>query len=133
MPTPDRTGYNTPTSQTEQYVLNYSFDEVYKILMVGLAAYNPTSNTYDRVQIGADGSLTTAGGGSSSSVSYISQFYTDATYTYICKAVPGTALSASSWQIKRLDSSGNKRYAGGATTFTNAATSLTTVQGYTYS
>lgn len=132
MATPDHTGVNPKIEQTEQYVLNYSFDNTYKILMVGLAAYNATTSSYDRVQINPDGTLSTAGG-SSSSVEYISQFYSDTTYTYICKAVPGTALSASSWQVKRLDSTGSKRYASGSILFNKAATDLATVQGYTYS
>jgi hypothetical protein len=77
--------------------------------------------------------LVTSGGGSTTAASYITQFYSDSTYTYICKAVPTTALSDASWQIKRLDSSGSKRYAGGAATFVNAATSLAVVGGYLYS
>jgi hypothetical protein len=59
MAVPDRTGVSEKTNQTGQYVLNYSFDEAYKILMVGLAAYNPDTQSYDRVQIGSDGKLTT--------------------------------------------------------------------------
>jgi hypothetical protein len=52
------------TNQTEQYVLNYSFDELYKILMAGLAAYNATSGTYDRVQVdNTTGGLKTIGSG----------------------------------------------------------------------
>lgn len=51
MSVPNRSGVPDKTSQTEQYVLNYSFDELYKILMVGLAAYNSTSGNYDRIQI----------------------------------------------------------------------------------
>ena len=51
MAVPDRNNMPEKTNQTEQYVLNYSFDEIYKILMVGLAGYNPTTGNYDRIQI----------------------------------------------------------------------------------
>lgn len=63
---------------------------------------------------------------------YTTHIYTDATYTYICEADPGTALSSASWRITRVDGSGNTDYAATAT-FTNSATNLTTVQGYSYS
>lgn len=63
MAVPDYKGNNTPqTQETEQYVLSKSFDQTYQVLMVGLGAYNPTTNTYDRVQISNDGTLTTTGG-----------------------------------------------------------------------
>lgn len=68
----------------------------------------------------------------SSSQAYITQFYNDDTYEYICKATPGTSLSSSNWQVFRLDSIGNKRYADGNANFDNVATDLTTVQGYSY-
>lgn len=86
MAVPDRNNLPFRTNQTEQYVLNYSFDEVYKILMVGLAAYNPNTNTYDRVQVNAAGELvttTSAGGGSSSSKAINA-------YAYSAKAVTAT-------------------------------------------
>jgi hypothetical protein len=51
MAVPDHTGASPKIEQSEQYVLNYSFDNIYKLLMVGLAGYNSTTNTYDRFQI----------------------------------------------------------------------------------
>jgi len=97
-------------------------------------------NTGDFVNIAAvdngDGTYglsVSGGGGGGGTTNYITQFYSDDDYTYICKATPGTALSSTSWQVKRLDSSGSKRYAGGDANFDNAATNLSTVQGYSYS
>jgi hypothetical protein len=63
MAIPNRTGVPEKTSQTEQYVLNYSFDEVYKILMVGLAAYNSGTGNYDRLQIDSSGGIKTSATG----------------------------------------------------------------------
>lgn len=61
MAVPNRSGVPEKTSQTEQYVLNYSFDEIYKILMVGLAGFNTTGSTYDRIQVdNASGGLKTS-------------------------------------------------------------------------
>lgn len=63
MPVPNRDGVPIKTNQADsQYVLNYSFDEVYKLLMVGLTAYNPATNSYDRVQTGTDGAIVTRSG-----------------------------------------------------------------------
>jgi len=47
------------TAWSEQNVLNYSFDEAYKILMVGLAAFNSSTGNYDRLQITNTGELKT--------------------------------------------------------------------------
>jgi len=52
---------------------------------------------------------------------------------YIGKAVPGTAVSAAAWQIKKIDTNTlamDKGYAGGAATFVNVWNSRA---GYTYS
>lgn len=58
---PTRRGTSAPltTSQTEQYLLNLSFDEYHQLLMLGLLAFNPvavgpdgsTPGRMDRVQI----------------------------------------------------------------------------------
>lgn len=82
------------------------------------------------LKVDGTGALVTSGGGTTY---YITQFYTDTSYTYICKAPPGTALSSPLWQVFRLDSTNNKRYAGGSAGFTSSATNLATVQGYSYS
>lgn len=48
---------NAPTEEFEQYILNNSYDQAFRLLMTGLLAYNSTDNRYDRVQITADGKL----------------------------------------------------------------------------
>lgn len=52
---------------------------------------------------------------------YTTRIYTDSSYTYIAKALPGSLETQSVWQIARIDSSGNKLFAGGASTFVNRA------------
>ena len=59
------------------------------------------------IQLEADGSIKVTGGGGSSTTNYTTRIETDSVnsnLTYIGNAVIGTAESASSWQIKRLDS-----------------------------
>jgi len=60
---------------------------------------------------------------------YDLKIYSDASYDYYCHAAPGSALSASAWRVRRMDADGSVTYAGGAATFVNAATNLSTVQG----
>lgn len=133
MAVPNRTGVPEKTSQTDQYVLNYSFDEVYRILMVGLAAYNPTTGNYDRVQIGSDGSLTT--GSTSTVYKKLYDFDTAGTYIYTGEAQPGTASTGATWRINKVtfDASGNptaKLWANGTSNFDKTWTNRTS---YTYS
>ena len=59
--------------------------------------------------------------------------YTDVTYTYLCKADPGTLLTAASWQISRWNSTGSSTHADGNSDFDNLATDLGVVQALTYS
>lgn len=64
----------------------------------------------------------------------ITKNYSDATYTYVCNAIPDSGLSAEVWRIKRVTlADGSTGFAGGAVTFVNAATDLATVQAYSYS
>lgn len=60
---------------------------------------------------------------------YITKIYSDASYYYFCKALPGVALSTPSWQIKRMDSTGSTIMAHGDDNFDNPAIDLSTVQG----
>ena len=60
---------------------------------------------------------------------YITKIYSDASYYYFCKALPGVALSTPSWQVKRMDLTGSTTMAHGNDDFDNLATNLATVQG----
>ena len=53
---------------------------------------------------------------------------------FVCKASPGAALSASVWQVKKLNTASDISgvWANSAATFINPATNLATVQGLTY-
>ena len=51
-------------------------------------------------------------------------------YTYICKALPGAAVTDQKWQICRIDSTGSKQWAGGTAAFDKSASNRTS---YTYS
>ena len=60
------------------------------------------------------------------------RIYSDATYTYICEAPIGTALTKSIWRVKRVNNTdGSTQYAENGE-FGSVATNLATVQGLTY-
>lgn len=61
------------------------------------------------------------------------KIYSDATYTYVCRANPGKGLSTAGWQVERFDSDGSCLMADGDLKFDNLATDLATVQGLSYS
>lgn len=66
----------------------------------------------------------------SPALSYVT--YSDATYTYYCEAVVGTARSTALWQVSRkTNATGDMVYAGTGA-FNNAATSLAVVGALTY-
>lgn len=125
MPIPGRSGHDTPTDQTQQYVLNYSFDEVFKILTVGLVAYNPATNSMDRVQLDASGGIK-----ANDSV-YAQKITVSGSITYIASAAPGSAQAAAVWQVKKIDESvaGTTviTWADGDGLFNNVATNLATL------
>lgn len=61
------------------------------------------------------------------------KIYDDGTYSYVCKAPPGTSLTASSWQITRItQSDGTVEYADGNVHFLKAASNIATVTAYSY-
>jgi hypothetical protein len=61
------------------------------------------------------------------------KIYSDTTYDYVCKSIPGTALATASWQVKRIDSDGSIEFADGNEHFDNVATSLAIVAALSYS
>lgn len=93
----DRNNKPETTNQTEQYVLNWSFDEVFKLLMVGLAAYNPTTNTMDKVQIDAFGGIKTNDATATTRYDLQSPIY------YVGSAPVGTAEGSTGWNITKYD------------------------------
>jgi hypothetical protein len=100
MSIPNRTGVPEHTSQSEQSVLNYSFDELFKILTVALAAYNPATNSIDRLKVDPTGSLLA----SMSETAYATRIDDTATpITYIGRATPGSDPTTAVWQIQRVD------------------------------
>lgn len=58
--------------------------------------------------------------------------YSNATYTFMCLAVPGSALTDAVWQIVRIDSDGSIMHADSDELFDNLATNLTIVNALTY-
>jgi hypothetical protein len=61
--------------------------------------------------------------------------YESGTMIYVCKAGIGASLSASEWQIKRVDTSSGViiKWANGNDLYNNTATDLATVAGHSYS
>ena len=56
---------------------------------------------------------------------YAIQIQTDATYTYIAEALPGTATSSASWRAKKVvTATGVTTWANGNANFNNVATNL---------
>ena len=64
---------------------------------------------------------------------FIMQVYEDGTDTYVCKAVPGTALTDALWQIVQYDTNGNARKCDGDEKFNNVATNAGVVAALSYS
>lgn len=60
------------------------------------------------------------------------KIYTDGTDTYMCKARPGTPLTAADWQVRKIDVNGNTTWADGNAEFDNVATDAATVKALTY-
>ena len=58
--------------------------------------------------------------------------YDDGTYFYVCKAIPGAALTDAVWQVKRIDSDGSSLFADSDELFNNLATNVTIVSGLSY-
>ena len=80
---------------------------------------------------GTDGAAhVTTVSSAASALTYVT--YSDATYTYYCEAVVGTARSTALWQVSRkTNSTGDIVYAGTGA-FDQAATSLAVVGALTY-
>jgi len=56
------------------------------------------------------------------------QIYTDATYTYVCEAAPGAALTAAVWRVRRVKLDGTKvEWAGDTQGYVHLATDAATV------
>lgn len=106
-------------------------DKFYKAISMaasgGIASFMNSSGVATQVRLNSDGSVPT------SAPTLKSKIYDDGSYTYICEADAGTALSASAWRITRYDSDGSSTHPSGSTAFNNAVTNVSTVQGYTYS
>lgn len=111
------------TSQSEQYVLNFSFDELHKLLMTGLLAYN-TSQTgpdgqpgrYDRVLMDdASGGLKVAivadstggGGGSGTGISLFAYVQKDTTSDLVNYKYYGYQSASGAWCVKRINRTTN--------------------------
>lgn len=109
---PDRN--NKPdVNRSEQGVLNWSFDEVFRVLAVmslGSDGQNAIRQDADDQQM----KIVSSGG-----------------YTYICKAAVGTAEASALWKIFRLDSNGSKMYADGNANYDNIASDPTALT-YSY-
>ena len=59
---------------------------------------------------------------------YALQTTTDATYTYIAEALPGTSITTAAWRVKRVvTATGVTTWADGNANFDNLANSLTTL------
>lgn len=101
MSVPDRTGVPEKTSQSEQYVLNYSFDEVFKLLMVGLTGYNAATNGYDRIQIDSNGGIKTTQAATTDRYDIQSPIY------YLGQAPAGSAETDPVWTVTKVDMTTN--------------------------
>lgn len=60
--------------------------------------------------------------------------YADATYSYVCHAVPGSALTAEVWRVMRITTAtSDTGFADGNAKFDNVATDLATVAALSFS
>lgn len=112
----------TNTKYTSQHIDNQSFDDDFQVKLTGHIKYddpaNPTS--ISRTNLATEETLqsllaASGGGAYETRIDEVS-----ATVSYIGKAVPGSATSAASWQITKLDETTGLvlSYADDVTTFT---------------
>lgn len=74
----------------------------------------------------------TNGAAHTTSPAYTFVTYSDATYTYYCEAVIGTARSTAAWQVSRKTTATGDIVYAGTGAFAHAATSLAIVTALTY-
>ena len=73
------------------------------------------------------------GGLSTSAAAFSKMSYSDLNFEYIGESAPGTALTAASWRVKRIDNTTfREQWADGDDRFNNVMTDLATVAGLTY-
>lgn len=92
---------------TQTHILNQSFDPSSQVLIFQPVAYDG-QNVVRLTSKDLASKVTESG-----------------EYTYIAKAAAGTLESASTWQAKRIDSTGTTTWADGDTEFDNVASDLT--------
>jgi hypothetical protein len=109
MQTPmSRNNYQSNTTNTEQSILNDSFDQEFGVLTFENLTYGPQgSQGPASIQRMVTGDL---------AVAYI----VDGTKTYVGEAAPGTATTDPYWRVFRLDTAtGQLKYADGDSNFDN--------------
>lgn len=103
---------NHPIQDSEQNILNKSFDTQKKTLAVSTVSTDGTSELYEVSKLVAK-KITTSGD-----------------ITYIATAPIGTAEATDGWQVKKIEASGANTvitWADGNAEFDNVATDLTTL------
>ena len=104
------------TEKSEQKVLNWSFDEEFKVLVTEGLGYDGQN-----LQRNPAKALKTV-------------LYADSNYDYICEAAPGTLVATAKWRVTRVSKlTGNVDYADGNANFDNSATDLSTVAAFPFS
>lgn len=101
MAVPDRTGQTSKTN-SEQDVLNSSFDVLYRVLAVMMLGTDGTNAV--RLKTDSSGNLSVVS--TSSQLQTLIDDVTTTSMTYIGTAAIGTLSSDALWTIKRLDESG---------------------------
>lgn len=99
--------------ESEQEVLNQSFDLVFKVLAT--------------LGLGYDGQNVVRQEANDQQTKLVES----GEYLYICKSAVGTAEATAKWKIFRIDSLGSKVYADGNANYDNVATDPTALT-YTY-
>lgn len=129
---PNRT--TKPTRKSPQEIMNNSEDQDFNISCVEIAGYDLQNDRIVRILADANGTLKT-----SSNQYAVAVYYNgDKTTEYICKALPGTSLITTSWQVMKntYDSDGDlirTQWCDGNDNFDNIATDYVTVNALTYS
>jgi len=137
MPTPNLPDLTHLHNQHQSLSYGYDGDNnrwAGQEIKAGLLKTLPYFYNYDtgQYEVTSGGNV---GGGSGGSTDTAVVIYQASNVTYICKAVPGTALSAAAWQIAKLDMTTGivKQWADGDDKTDNTATDLATVEGHSYS
>ena len=119
---------NNKTSQTEQIIqllFGLGREKYKEIIFSDITKVNAKDITMDHAELYAHINIAKT---TNLTQNHALNIATDATYTYIAEALPGTSTTTAAWRVKRIvTATGVTTWADGNANFDNLANSLTTL------